>query len=54
MYRIGYNTNGLAHHRPIDALRVASDLGYEALALTQIPAASILTTCSATRSKASG
>ncbi|MFT4710570.1 MAG: L-ribulose-5-phosphate 3-epimerase [Bacteroidia bacterium] len=37
MYRIGYNTNGLSHHRPIDALRVASELGYEALALTPDP-----------------
>ena len=34
MYRLGYNTNGLAHHRPIDALRLVAELGYEGLALT--------------------
>lgn len=34
MYRLGYNTNGLAHHRPLDALRLVSGLGYEGLALT--------------------
>ena len=34
MFRLGYNTNGLAHHRPVDALRLVADLGYEALALT--------------------
>ena len=37
MFRIGYNTNGLAHHRPLDALRIVADLGYEALALTPDP-----------------
>ncbi len=34
MFQLGYNTNGLAHHRPIDALRLVSELGYEGLALT--------------------
>jgi L-ribulose-5-phosphate 3-epimerase len=34
MFRLGYNTNGLAHHRPADALRLVAELGYEGLALT--------------------
>lgn len=34
MFRLGYNTNGLAHHRPLDALDLLADLGYEACALT--------------------
>lgn len=34
MFRIGYNTNGLAHHRPVDALRMLADLGYEGVAIT--------------------
>lgn len=34
MFRLGYNTNGLAHHRPLEALRLLSDLGYEGMALT--------------------
>lgn len=34
MFRLGYNTNGLAHHRVTDALRLVADLGYEGLAIT--------------------
>lgn len=34
MFRLAYNTNGLAHHRPLDALRLLADLGYEGVALT--------------------
>jgi len=34
VFRLGYNTNGLAHHRVVDALEVCSQLGYEAVALT--------------------
>lgn len=32
--RFAYNTNGLAHHRPADALRLLADLGYTGVALT--------------------
>lgn len=32
--RIGYNTNGFAHHDPLDAVDVLADLGYESVAIT--------------------
>ncbi len=34
MFRLAYNTNGLAHHRVLDALRMLADLGYEGVAIT--------------------
>lgn len=34
MFRIGYNTNGLAHHRIEDALVLLADLGYRGVAIT--------------------
>ncbi|MEL6427535.1 MAG: sugar phosphate isomerase/epimerase family protein [Planctomycetota bacterium] len=32
--RLAYNTNGLAHHRPLDAVRLLGDLGYGGVAIT--------------------
>src|SRR5947209_7228070 len=32
--RLGYNTNGLAHHRLIDAIDLLADEGYQSVALT--------------------
>jgi sugar phosphate isomerase/epimerase len=34
LFRFAYNTNGLAHHRPLDALRLLAEVGYEGVALT--------------------
>jgi sugar phosphate isomerase/epimerase len=32
--RLGYNTNGLAHHRLIDAIELLADFGYQSVAIT--------------------
>ncbi|HVK76448.1 MAG TPA: sugar phosphate isomerase/epimerase [Kofleriaceae bacterium] len=32
--RLGYNTNGFAHHRLLDAIAVVADIGYRAIAIT--------------------
>ncbi|MFO0901806.1 MAG: sugar phosphate isomerase/epimerase family protein [Pirellulales bacterium] len=32
--RIGYNTNGFAHHAPLDALSILAELGYRSIAVT--------------------
>jgi L-ribulose-5-phosphate 3-epimerase len=32
--RLGYNTNGLAHHRLIDAIDLLADFGFQSVALT--------------------
>ena len=32
--RLGYNTNGMAHHRLEDAIAILADIGYESIALT--------------------
>ena len=34
MFRLAYNTNGLSHHRILDALRLLHDLGYEGVAIS--------------------
>lgn len=32
--KLGYNTNGFAHHRLNDAIRILGDLGYQSVAIT--------------------
>lgn len=34
MFRLAYNTNGLAHHRLTEALELVAELGYQGLAIT--------------------
>lgn len=34
MFRLAYNTNGLAHHRILEALDLLADLGYEGVSIT--------------------
>ncbi|MEC8505649.1 MAG: sugar phosphate isomerase/epimerase, partial [Planctomycetota bacterium] len=32
--KLGYNTNGFAHHAPMDAIGVLSEIGFQSVALT--------------------
>jgi len=34
LLRLAYNTNGLSHHRILDAMRMLHDLGYQGIAIT--------------------
>lgn len=34
MFRLAYNTNGLSHHRTLDAFELLAELGYRGVALT--------------------
>jgi L-ribulose-5-phosphate 3-epimerase len=34
MYLLGYNTNGFAHHDPLDAVEVLAEIGYGSIAVT--------------------
>jgi L-ribulose-5-phosphate 3-epimerase len=34
VFRLAYNTNGLAHHRIVEALELLADLGYEGASIT--------------------
>lgn len=34
MYLLGYNTNGFAHHAPLDALELLAEIGYRSVAVT--------------------
>ena len=32
--RLGYNTNGMVHHRLEDAIEILAEIGYQSIALT--------------------